>query len=137
MPSALPGRWPIILRWRALRCLHHCLIPRATKILVHQGDDIRLTDFALTDLLVPSTGEPLPTPNSNKECPPELMNGGNADSRTDVFGLATAILDAIRKVPDEELGVGPQLRRELARAVNADPAQRHQTVADLRSALRA
>ncbi|MEM7248856.1 MAG: cyclic nucleotide-binding domain-containing protein [Acidobacteriota bacterium] len=92
--------------------------------------------------------------------PTELANGGEPDERTDVFGVGALIYHAFSGRPpfrgidldqtfafarrceypplDEVAPVGsvpPGLRRLVDKALSAEPEQRHQTMAELRTEL--
>jgi serine/threonine-protein kinase len=132
-------------------------------VLLHQGRDIKLTDFGIADMLDPSmshmtaTGQLLGSP---AHMAPEQVEGGDADARSDVFAvgtilywLATGSLPFSGKNPHQVLkrvvdcapvepllvrpAIGAPLRNIIMRCLQKNPDQRYQSAAELSVALRA
>ncbi len=130
-------------------------------VLLHNGRDIKLTDFGIADMLDPSmshmtaTGQLLGSP---AHMAPEQVEGGDADARSDVFAvgtilywLATGTLPFSGKNPHQVLkrvvdcapvepllvrpSIGAPLRNVIMRCLQKDPANRYQSAAELVSAL--
>jgi hypothetical protein len=132
-------------------------------VLLHQGRDIKLTDFGIADMLDPSmshmtaTGQLLGSP---AHMAPEQVEGGDADVRSDVFAvgtilywLATGTLPFSGKNPHQVLkrvvdcapvepllvrpAIGAPLRNIIMRCLQKNPDDRYQSALELAAALRA
>lgn len=150
---------------RALEAAHkEGIIHRDVKpenVLLHQGRDIKLTDFGIADMLDPSmshmtaTGQLLGSP---AHMAPEQVEGGDSDERSDVFAvgtilywLATGALPFSGKNPHQVLKrvvdcspvdpllvrptIGAPLCQIIMRCLRKEPAERFQSAALLASAL--
>lgn len=131
-------------------------------VLLHQGRDIKLTDFGIADMLDPSmshmtaTGQLLGSP---AHMAPEQVEGGDADARSDVFAvgtilywLATGSLPFSGKNPHQVLkrvvdcapveplvvraAIGVPLRNIIMRCLKKNPDERYQSADELSAALR-
>jgi len=150
---------------RALEAAHkEGIIHRDVKpenVLLHQGRDIKLTDFGIADMLDPSmshmtaTGQLLGSP---AHMAPEQVEGGDCDERSDVFAvgtilywLSTGALPFSGKNPHQVLKrvvdcapvdpllvrptIGAPLCRIIMRCLQKEPAARFQSAQLLASAL--
>ena len=121
---------------------------KPANLLVNQDGNLKLADFGLAQLVVPgSRATAAPTPMGTPEyAAPELWQVGVVlDHRADLYSLGCVFFEMLTGAPPQGRFTLPAAARNrdpridtiIARCMQADPAQRYQSAAELQRALSA
>jgi len=164
MPAEIAACFTIELA-RALVAAHGAgIVHRDVKpenVLLHEDRCVKLTDFGIAQMIdaqsFTATGQILGSPG---HMAPEQVEGGECDARTDVFSLGTVLyflatgrLPFVGRNPHQILkhvvdgdypdplrvcpAIGARLSSVITKALQKDPAERHQTAQSLQTELEA
>ena len=159
--AARPGPFPEaqVLDWVNQLCdvlnyLHNQQPPivfrdlKPSNIMLEDSGRIKLIDFGIARLFKPGRASDTQAMGTPGYAAPEQYGRGQTDARSDVYSLGVVMHNLLTKhdpslnpfnfLPVRQLNpaVSPQVEAVIVRALRANPAERYQSVLEMRAALR-